>query len=99
MQDLFKKDGIKFGPTFKTVKDTSWTCTDGTVKHHYFNTMSTNQLNAVAQTNGAGKLNGWILDGGISVYGPTTGYTTGDEEPVASRRTPAPVTAPRSSPP
>jgi hypothetical protein len=33
-----------------------------------------------AQTNGAGKLsNGWILDGGISVYGPTTGYTTGDD--------------------
>ena len=80
MQDLFKKDGIKFGSTFKTVKDTSWTCTDGTVKHHYFNTTSTNQLNAAAQTNGAGKLsNGWILDGGISVYGPTTGYTTGDD--------------------
>ncbi len=79
MQDLFKKGGITFGSTFKTVKDTSWTCTDGTVKHHYFNTTSTNQLNAAAQTNGAGKLNGWILDGGISVYGPTTGYTTGDD--------------------
>ena len=38
MQDLFKKDGIKFESTFKTVKDTSWSCTDGTVKHHYFNT-------------------------------------------------------------
>ena len=34
IQDLFKKDGIKFGSTFKTAKDTSWTCTDGTVKHH-----------------------------------------------------------------
>ena len=62
------------------MKDTSWSCTDGTVKHHYFNTTSTNTLNAAAQTNGAGKLsNGWILDGGISVYGPTTGFTTGDD--------------------
>ena len=81
MQELFKKDGIKFTTTFKTKKDTSWTCTDGTVKHHYFNTTSTNQLNAAAPApNGAGKLsNGWILDGGISVYGPTTGFTTGDD--------------------
>ena len=80
IQDLFKKDGIKFTRTFSTVKDTSWSCTDGTVKHHYFNTVSDDQLNAVAQTNGAGKLsNGWILDGGVSLYGPTTGFTTGDD--------------------
>ena len=80
MQDLFKQDGVKFGSTFQTHKDTSWSCTDGTVKHHIFNTTSTNQLNAVAQTNGAGKLsNGWTLDGGIRASGPTTGFTTGDD--------------------
>jgi hypothetical protein len=80
MQKLFKAGDITFASTFTTAKDTSWSCTDGTVKHHIFNTTSTNTLNAVANTNGAGKLtNGWNLDGDIKVYGPTTGFTTGDD--------------------
>ena len=80
IQNAWSKGQVKFTSTFKTVKDTSWSCTDGTVKHHYFNTVSDNQVNAVAQTNKAGKLtSGWILDGSISVFGPTTGFTTGDD--------------------
>ncbi len=80
IQNAWSKGKVKFTSTFKTVKDTSWSCTDGTVKHHYFNTVSDNQVNAVAQTNKAGKLtSGWILDGSISAYGPTTGFTTGDD--------------------
>lgn len=79
-QAAFKAGKIAFVGTFNTVKDTSWQCTDGTVKHHYFNTTSVNQYTAKANTNNAGKLTfGWNLDGSIASYGPTTGFTTGDD--------------------
>ena len=80
MQDAFKTGKVTFTGSFNTAKDTSWSCTDGTVKHHIFNTTATNTYAAKAETNKAGKLTGgWNLDGSIAAYGPTTGFTTGDD--------------------
>lgn len=80
MQDALKAGRITLTSSFNTVKDTSWQCTDGFVKHHYINTTSVNRYAAKANTNNAGKLtSGWDLDGSIASHGPTTGFTTGDD--------------------
>ena len=77
IQEAVKDGKIKFiggGYTLTTDKDTSWTCSDGSVQHHHFytTTIAPGTVNAVARVNGQGKFtNGWDING-ITTGIPTT---------------------------
>jgi hypothetical protein len=79
MQDLFKKDGIKFtmGTERSLSTETKWKCGTGTNSQTSTVRYSAGSANATANTNGAGKLtNGWNLagsTGGMYLGGERTG--------------------------
>jgi hypothetical protein len=75
MQAAWKKGDVKFSSTFKTDKDTSWTCSDGSTQHHHYVTTTKRPYDVTANTNKAGKLtNGWDFNGMSKTdFGSTTG--------------------------
>ena len=58
-----------FKDVFTATTDTTWGCSDGSIQHHYRNTILTSPINATTIFNGsANKVTGWNLTGkGTSV--------------------------------
>ncbi len=58
-----------FKDVFTATTDTTWGCSDGSIQHHYRNTILTSPINATNIVNGsANKVTGWTLTGkGTSV--------------------------------
>jgi hypothetical protein len=73
---------IKFTQKFQTHKDTSWMCSDGSVRHHIFSTSQDQPLKADATLNSNGKqITGWNLNGLAADYylAPMTTSVTGND--------------------
>jgi hypothetical protein len=73
-QNVYAKT-VKFTNKLVTVKDTSWTCSDGSTQHHYFTTTSIRPVDATQVRNeAANKVISWTLDGlSKTDFGTTTG--------------------------
>jgi hypothetical protein len=57
-------DAFTFTDVFTATTDTTWGCSDGSVQHHYRNTILTSPINAQKIYNAsANKVTGWTLTG------------------------------------
>ena len=77
-------NAFTFKDVFTATTDTTWGCSDGSVQHHYRNTILTSPINATPIFNGsANKVTGWTLTGkGASVI--TENNTGGTRFPNCS---------------
>jgi hypothetical protein len=74
LQSAAKNGQITFTNKLVTVKDSSWTCSDGSTQHHFFTTTSVRPLDVAVQKNPNGKVLGWTLNGlSKTDFGTTTG--------------------------
>ena len=87
-------NAFTFTDVFTATTDTTWGCSDGSIQHHYRNTILTSPIKATPIFNGsANKVTGWNLTGkGASVI--TENNTGGTRFP----RSPAPLARLRTSP-
>jgi hypothetical protein len=63
LQNAAKGGQIKFTNKLVSVRDTSWTCTDGSSQHSIWTVTSERPLDFTADKNPNGKVTGWTLNG------------------------------------
>jgi hypothetical protein len=65
---------IKFTNKLVSVRDTSWTCSDGSEQHSFYTVTSVRPLDVTAQKNKQGKVTDWTLNGlSKTDFGTVTG--------------------------
>ena len=66
--------GVRFTNKLVSVRDTSWTCSDGSTPHSVYTVTSIRPLDVTAKTNPNGKILGWTLNGlSKTDFGTATG--------------------------